>query len=127
MKEIADCDRLNRRLTVLLHGRCRQSSWQVFDVELGDISEGGCCVIGNADRFAQGQHVSLRFANLRNVEGSVRWLRDDRIGLEFRKPIKARVIEELAASFGLPETRLALAGNAQVESGLGSTLTVSKR
>ncbi|EHJ62938.1 hypothetical protein NSU_0013 [Novosphingobium pentaromativorans US6-1] len=69
----------------------------------------------------------MRFATLRNVEGSVRWLREDRIGVEFRKPIKARVIEELAASFGLPETRSAPAGNARAESGLGSTLTVSKR
>jgi hypothetical protein len=101
MKEFDNCDRLGRRLTVLLHGRCHKSSWKVFDVELDNISEGGCCIVGGADRFRQGQSLSLRFANLRNIDADVRWIREGKVGLEFRSALKRRVIEDLGQSYGI--------------------------
>lgn len=101
MMETADCDRLNRRRTVLLQGRCRKSSWEVFDVELDNLSEGGCCIVGSSELFDPGQALSLRFANTRNIEASVRWVTDERVGVEFRVPLKRRVIEELGIAYGI--------------------------
>jgi hypothetical protein len=101
MKQAIECDRLSKRQTVLLQGRCRKSSWKVFDVELDNISEGGCCIVGSVDRFALSDPVSLRFANLKHVDGAVRWIGEARVGVEFRAPLKRRVIEELAASYGI--------------------------
>ena len=101
MKESINCDRLGRRLTVLLHGRCRKSSWEVFDVELDNISEGGCCVAGGPDQFQSGQLLSLRFANLRNIDADVRWVRDGKVGIEFRVPLKRGVIAELKRAYGI--------------------------
>lgn len=101
MIETVNCDRLNRRVTVLLHGRCRQSSWKVFDVELDNISEGGCCIIGGGEHFEPMQGVSLRFANLRNVDAQVRWIRGDKVGIEFRAPLKHRLIEAVDHTYGI--------------------------
>lgn len=102
MKETDDdCDRLNRRRTVLLQGRCRKSSWEVFDVELDNLSEGGCCIVGSSELFEPRQSLSLRFANTRNIEASVRWVTDDRVGVEFRVPLKRRIIEDLGIAYGI--------------------------
>lgn len=101
MKETADCDRFNRRRTVLLKGRCRKSSWEVFDVELDNLSEGGCCIVGSSEPFEPKQVVSLRFANIRNIDADVRWVADDRVGVEFRVPLKRRIIEEFGRVYGI--------------------------
>ena len=101
MKETADCDRLDRRLTVLLQARCRETSWKVFDVELDNISAGGCCIIGNPSRFEPMQPLSLRFAQFRNVDAKVRWIAGEKVGVEFQMPIKRGAIEMLAETYGI--------------------------
>lgn len=108
MKETADCDRLDRRVTVLLQGRCRDSSWSVFDVELGNISAGGCCIIGNPLRFEPMQLLSLRFADFRNIDAKVRWIVGDTVGVEFQTPLKRRAIERLAGVYGIGTSVAAL-------------------
>lgn len=101
MKETAECDRLNRRRDVLLQGRCRTSSWRVFNVELGDISEGGCCIVGSPRRFKAMEPVSLRFASFRNVDGTVRWIAGGKVGVEFRVPLKRQAMENLRVNYGI--------------------------
>lgn len=101
MKETADCDRLDKRATVLLRGRCRNSGWKVFDVELDNISTGGCCIVDGRMRFEPAQSLSLRFANFRKVDAKVRWIAGQRVGVEFQTPLKRRVIEALARTYGI--------------------------
>lgn len=100
-----DCGRLTSRHAVLLEARCRKSSWHVFGVELADISEGGCCVVGSGEDFASGQRVALRMANLKAVEAEVRWIRDGRVGMAFLKVLPKAVIEDLAVRYGIPVMR----------------------
>lgn len=101
MNENGECDRLNLRRTVLLQARCRKSSWNVFPVELGDLSEGGCCIVGSSESFDLGEDVSLRIANLKPIAGQVRWIRGVRVGVEFRAALNARIIAELARVYGI--------------------------
>lgn len=101
MNDQGECDRLNQRHVVLLQARCRKSSWNVFPVELADISEGGCCIVGSREAFAPGETVQLRIAHLKPLEAHVRWLRGARVGVEFKGPLKSRVIEELGRIFGI--------------------------
>lgn len=96
-----NCDRLAERRPVLLRGRCRKSSWYVFPVELGDLSQGGCSIVGSSEAFVPGEVVRLSLAHLKPVEAEVRWLRDDRVGVEFRVALKVRVIEQIAEAYGI--------------------------
>ncbi|MFC0203359.1 PilZ domain-containing protein [Novosphingobium soli] len=95
-------DRLSQRRTVLLQARCRKSSWYVFPVELGDISEGGCSIVGCSEAFAAGERIQLRMANLKPIEAEVRWVRRDRVGVEFRAALKRSVLADLGGAYGLP-------------------------
>lgn len=101
MNENGECDRLNLRRTVLLQARCRKSSWNVFPVELGDLSEGGCCIVGSAESFKPGEEVSLRIANLKPITAQVRWIRGAKVGVEFRAALNGRVISELGRVYGI--------------------------
>ena len=99
VKETADCDRLDKRVSVLLQARCRKSSWKVFDVELENISAGGCCIVGGAPGFEPMQPVSLRFAGFRNIDATVRWIAREKVGLEFVTPLRRHAVEALARTF----------------------------
>lgn len=94
-------DRLNTRRTVLLQARCRKSRWHVFPVELGDISQGGCSIVGSSESFARGEQVQLRVAHLKPIEAEVRWLLPDKVGVEFRAALKGNLVEELGESYGI--------------------------
>ncbi|MPS69204.1 MULTISPECIES: PilZ domain-containing protein [Novosphingobium] len=99
------CDRLSERHEVLLRARCRKSSWHVFAVELSDISEGGCCIVGNAEDFEPGQSVALRIAHLKAIPAHVRWIRESRVGIEFLSPLGSRVIGDLDKAYGIRGAR----------------------
>jgi len=101
MQENENGDRLSTRRTVLLQARCRKSSWHVFPVELGDISQGGCSIIGSSDGFVPGEKVRLNIAHLKPIEARVRWLREDKVGVEFVSALKGHVIEELGETYGI--------------------------
>lgn len=105
MQDNENGDRLSARRTVLLQARCRKSSWHVFPVELGDISQGGCSIIGSSDAFVAGETVRLNIAHLKPIEAQVRWLRNDRVGVEFVSALKGRVIEELGETYGISITQ----------------------
>ena len=93
-------ERGSERREVLLSARCRKSSWIVHRVELNDLSEGGCCIIGGADGLELGQSVVIRFADLKGIPGTVRWVADHRAGVEFDSPVEAAVIAELGQVYG---------------------------
>lgn len=105
MQDNENGDRLTARRTVLLQARCRKSSWHVFPVELGDISQGGCSIIGASDAFAPGEKVRLNIAHLKPIEAQVRWLREDKVGVEFIAALNGRVIEELGETYGITITQ----------------------
>ncbi len=94
-------DRLAPRREVLLQARCRKSSWHVFSVELGDISQGGCSIIGSAGNFEVGDIVQLRITGFRPLKAQVRWISEDCVGVEFQSALTRAVIDDLAATYGI--------------------------
>lgn len=94
-------DRLTERHSVLLRARCRKSSWHVFGVELGDISQGGCSIVGSSESFTAGEEIRLNIPNLKPIDAEVRWLQDEKVGVEFRAALKERVIEQLGDTYAL--------------------------
>lgn len=94
-------DRVSERQAVLLQARCRKSSWHVFPVELGDISHGGCSIVGSSEAFALGETIRLNIANMKPIEAHVRWLLDDKVGVEFTAALKGRVMDDLRAIYGI--------------------------
>lgn len=102
MRFAEECDRLTGRREVLLQARCRKSAWKVYAVELADLSAGGCCIVGSSEAYATGDELTLRFAHLKPLKAHVRWVREDRVGVEFRIALDGRVIDELAQVYGLP-------------------------
>jgi len=96
MQEMPHSDRLAERSPVLLNARCRKSSWLVSQVEVSDISQGGCCLVGSADNLSVGQQVILRFAGKPGFLGTVRWIRGDDAGIEFLVAADDDVIAEIA-------------------------------
>lgn len=95
-------DRLADRRAVLLQARCRKSRWHVFPVELGDISQGGCSIVGSSEVFVRGEPIQLRIANFKPVAAQVRWLDGNTVGVEFHRALAARVIDELGQAYGIP-------------------------
>ncbi|MYL96729.1 PilZ domain-containing protein [Novosphingobium sp. FGD1] len=101
MQDNEQGDRLAARHTVLLHARCRKSSWHVFPVELGDISQGGCSIVGSSSAFVPGERLRLNVAHLKPIEAQVRWLSDEKVGLEFVDALSGRLIEDLGKLYGV--------------------------
>lgn len=94
-------DRLARRREVLLQARCRKSQWHVFAVELGDVSQGGCSIVGSAESFEVGELIQLRIPNFISLDAEVRWIDGECVGVEFREALNSRAIEDLSAIYGL--------------------------
>ncbi|MFC3214571.1 PilZ domain-containing protein [Novosphingobium panipatense] len=93
--------RQTARGPVLLQARCRKSSWSVFPVEVGNISNGGCSIFGNTDKLGVDEMVQLTFASLKGIVADVRWLGSNQAGIEFRDPLEDHVVEELRRTYGL--------------------------
>jgi hypothetical protein len=91
--------RTSARQPILLDARCRKTSWFVNQVELVNVSEGGCCICGRLDGLAAGDEVTLRLADLGAVPGSVRWVEERRAGIAFASPLAQPVVDELAATY----------------------------
>lgn len=89
----------SKRKNVFLSARCRKTSWLVDHVELADVSEGGCSIVGSGEDLRVGQDVKIRFAEFKGVPGTVRWIRDKIAGIEFDNPLEPELIEHLGKDY----------------------------
>lgn len=62
-------------------------------VELADISEHGCAIVGGTDGMRAGGFVSIALGAGKPVQAIVRWVRDGRAGLEFLWPVPPEMTE----------------------------------
>lgn len=107
MLDTTQTNRANPRQPVLLDARCRKSSWLVNQVELANISEGGCCIIDRSDGLSADQEVRLRFAGLDAIVGTVRWVDEARIGIAFAEPLQSDIVKDLTDTYSIGELKLA--------------------
>ena len=87
----------------MLDARCRKTNWLVNRVELVNISEGGCCIVGRIDGLGMGDEVVLRIASHGAVSGRIRWVEKRRAGIAFNDPLSAKTVNDLATLYTVGE------------------------
>jgi len=58
-------------------------------VELSDVSQHGCSIVGGTDQLRVGGFVSIALAEGKPLQAIVRWVREGKAGLEFLWPVPA--------------------------------------
>lgn len=101
MENSAPEGRQNERLGVLLNARCRKTSWMISRVDLADLSEGGCRIVGNAVDVTAGQEVEIRITDVPAIPGTVRWVKDGDAGIEFDSPLDSENLANLTSLYSL--------------------------
>jgi hypothetical protein len=79
-------------------GSCRTSRGMQWDMVLADLSEGGCRFDDPRGRLRLGEFVRLYIAGTGPHMAEVAWRQGSRVGIEFARPLPARVFQLLAAA-----------------------------
>lgn len=87
------------RTAVTMPASCRSSTGLRDEGWLEDISAVGCCFVTRAMCFKVGSHIILRPGGLEGITGVVRWVRANRCGIEFSRPLYGAVFDHLCARF----------------------------
>ena len=90
--------RREARLAIEAKAKLSSSMATGFEGILIDISTNGCSFHSPGGSFCVGDQVWLRLDNMQPWRGSVRWIADDRIGVEFNNPFYPAVVEHLVLS-----------------------------
>ena len=78
-------------------GSCKTARGFQWDVQLDDLSCGGCRVDDPRGGLELGRMVKLFIAGTGPHHAEVAWRQGNRVGLEFLKPLPERVFRHLAA------------------------------
>lgn len=89
----------NARTAVRMPATCRSSTGLRDEGWLEDISAVGCCFVTRATCFKPGNHIVLRPGGLEGITGVVRWVKSNRCGIEFSRPLYGAVFDHLCAQF----------------------------
>ena len=76
----------------VLHG-LREGAW------LSDISTHGCGIALRSMRPVVGARMMIKPATIEALSGVVRWVREDRCGVEFDTPLYPPVVDHLCRAF----------------------------
>lgn len=87
--------RVSKRLRVVLGATCRTTSRRSLNVVLSDISAEGCCIGERGHLLIKGKRVVVRMHSLEGLPGVVCWVKGDRAGVRFDRPLYAPVLDHL--------------------------------
>ncbi|WP_324260796.1 PilZ domain-containing protein [Altererythrobacter sp. H2] len=88
-------DRGKPRHPISVPGRYRTGSGVAKDVDILDLSETGCRFFDRFGRMIAGTEISLRIGAIGPVIATVRWCRQQVVGVEFEKPLYGPVFEHI--------------------------------
>ncbi|HUQ13349.1 MAG TPA: PilZ domain-containing protein [Novosphingobium sp.] len=88
--------RQHDRRGIALDASCRDSDGVAREVELTNLSEGGCQIRLRDGRMWPNQVVAVRPHSLEAVSGVVRWSEDGIAGVEFARSLYPAVVDHLA-------------------------------
>lgn len=71
-------------------------SWQKFNVV--NLSQQGCNLDSAEWKFRIGEPLSIKFAEMPRIRGSVRWIRDGQVGIEFIVLLPTDMVEVITRS-----------------------------
>ena len=77
--------------------KVRSKGAEMKDIEVLDLSLAGCMVKWRGWRVQEAQRVLISFPALANLPATILWAEDDRLGLEFERPLHEAVYEHLAS------------------------------
>ena len=86
--------RNSQRRSIVGQARLRRSGNLSFVVNAYDVSERGC-KLEFVERPASAETVWVKFDGLEALESVVRWAEGFQLGVEFRRPIDSRVLQQL--------------------------------
>lgn len=85
-----------QRVPTTATGSCRTARGMQWDIDLHDLSCGGCRVDDPRGGMGLGEHVRLFIAGTGPHMAEVAWRQGSRVGLEFRTPLPERIFTLLA-------------------------------
>jgi hypothetical protein len=83
------------RYPVWVTATCRTSLGSVSDVILSNLSVDGCGLTTAEGLLRSGQQIVIRLHSLEPLPGKVCWVRDERAGVKFDRPLYGPVVEHL--------------------------------
>ena len=89
--------RSSERVATSASGSCKTANGFNLDVELQDLSSGGCRIEDPRAVMGLGTFVSIIIAGTGPHKAEVAWRQGDRVGVEFLRPLPPRVFKHLAA------------------------------
>ncbi|MDT8280924.1 MAG: PilZ domain-containing protein [Erythrobacter sp.] len=92
--------RRSARVPTTATGSCRTARGVQWDIELADLSQGGCQIEDPQGRLRLGEHVRLTIAGTGPHMAEIAWRQGALIGVEFVRPLPERVLARLAAADG---------------------------
>ena len=90
--------RKHPRLDTIQEGDCINLVVKLPEVWLIDLTVSGCQVIIQEGHLAPGQQVVIRPENFAGLPAVVRWVHEDRAGLEFVSELSAATFDHLIQS-----------------------------
>ncbi|MBI1403167.1 MAG: hypothetical protein GC147_08140 [Porphyrobacter sp.] len=90
--------RSSSRVATAATGSCRTSRGMQWDLDLADLSAGGCRIDDPHGRLRLGEFVRLFIAGTGPHMAEVAWRQGSRVGLEFARALPPRVFHLLAAA-----------------------------
>lgn len=106
-------NRHSQRLPTRATGSCRTARGMLWNIQLDDLSAGGCRLEDPRGGMALGEHVRLFIAGTGPHIAEVAWRQGTRVGLEFRTPLSERIValiveeryDEATSAFADPGSR----------------------
>lgn len=92
-----DDDRRKPRHAISVQGRYRTGSGVAKDVDILDLSETGCRFFDRFGRMVPGTEISLRIGPIGPVVATVRWCKQQVVGVQFETPLYGPVFEHIRA------------------------------
>lgn len=94
---VMDDERRKPRHAISVEGRYRTGTGVPKDVDILDLSETGCRFFDRFGRMTPGTEISLRIGPIGPVIATVRWCRQQVVGVEFETPLYGPVFEHIRA------------------------------
>lgn len=99
--------RKTRRKPVTVDAEVRNARDLAWQVELADLSEGGCRFTLSAAPLSKGEGVKLLVAGAGSIRAKVSWRRGDEVGVAFETPLSGEFLAQLISGEGsASKTRL---------------------
>jgi hypothetical protein len=93
-------DRLELRHEISVIGRVG-SGIRGRDLTVRDLSEGGCRFYDPLSQYPVGSRITIRLGPIGPIWATVRWCRDEQVGIQFDNPLYPSVLEHIRQHFDL--------------------------